>query len=64
LIGEEVIAQNSAKGLHGKIDRAEFSPGFHSHLVKCSMALLPTFTSTSMRMAKRAIFVFTLEMLN
>ena len=38
----------------------EFSPPFHSHLVKCTVALVPH----PVHMVKRVMFVFILELLN
>jgi hypothetical protein len=43
-----------------KITWVEFSPPFHSHLVKCALALVPH----PVPRVKRVMFVFVLELLN
>jgi hypothetical protein len=57
-------AESSQKDEKGEIVWVEFSREFHSHLVKCGMALLPSMAFASLQMAKKAIFVFVLEVLN
>ncbi|KAG8217223.1 hypothetical protein J3R82DRAFT_5309 [Butyriboletus roseoflavus] len=42
----------------------EFSPSYHSHLVKCTLSLLPRLAPSAIPMAKRAMFVYILEVLN
>jgi len=43
-----------------KTSWVEFSPPFHSHLVKCAVALVPH----PVHMVKRVMFVYILELLN
>lgn len=57
-------AESSQKDEKGEIVWVEFSREYHSHLVKCGMALLPSMAFASLQMAKKAIFVFILEVLN
>ena len=61
LVREVDVAQKDDRG---NIAWVEFGKAFHSHLVKCAFALLPPLTHASERMARRATFVFILEVLN
>jgi hypothetical protein len=47
----------------GNISWVEFNPPFHSHLVKCAVALVPRL-GCPVPMVKRVMFVFILELLN
>ncbi|KAF8262913.1 hypothetical protein EI94DRAFT_1742244 [Lactarius quietus] len=60
LLDHTISAQ---KAKDGNISWVEFSPPFHSHLVKCAVALVPIH-ACPVPMAKRVMFVFILEMLN
>jgi hypothetical protein len=53
-------ALSAQKAESGKISWVEFTPQFHSHLVKCAVALVPHPLSK----VKRVMFVFMLELLN
>jgi hypothetical protein len=57
LMANTVSAQ---KAEDGKLSWVEFTPQFHSHLVKCAVALVPR----PVRKVKRVLFVFILELLN
>ena len=57
LLANGLSAQKSEDGL---ISWVEFSPPFHSHLVKCALALVPR----PVPRVKRVMFVFILELLN
>ena len=51
---------SAQKAEDGKISWVEFTPPFHSHLVKCAVALVPH----PVHVVKRVMFVFILELLN
>ncbi|KAH9020355.1 hypothetical protein EDB85DRAFT_1896224 [Lactarius pseudohatsudake] len=51
---------SAQKAEDGKISWVEFSPPFHSHLVKCAVALVPH----PIHAVKRVMFVYILELLN
>jgi len=51
---------SAQKAEDGQISWVEFAPQFHSHLVKCALALVPRLVSK----VKRVMFVFILELLN
>jgi hypothetical protein len=51
---------SAQKTKSGKISWVEFAPHFHSHLVKCAVALVPHPLSK----VKKVMFVFILELLN
>jgi hypothetical protein len=51
---------SAQKAEDGKISWVEFTPHFHSHLVKCAVALVPR----PVRKVKQVMFVFILELLN
>ena len=53
-------AISDQKAEDGKITWVEFTPSFHSHLVKCAIALVPR----PVPRVKRVMFVFVLELLN
>ena len=55
-----VISAQKAEG--GNISWVEFAPQFHSHLVKCTIVLVPHLCP--MLKVKRVMFVFILELLN
>lgn len=57
LVSHIISAQ---KAEDGKISWAEFDPPYHSHLVKCAVALVPR----PVLKAKKAMFVYILELLN
>jgi hypothetical protein len=57
LVANAISAQ---KAEDGKISWVEFSPPFHSHLVKCTVALVPR----PVPKVKRVMFVYILELLN
>jgi hypothetical protein len=57
LLANAISAQ---KAEDGKISWVEFTPPFHSHLVKCAVALVPH----PVNKVKKAMFVFMLELLN
>ncbi|KAH9011413.1 hypothetical protein EDB83DRAFT_2322196 [Lactarius deliciosus] len=57
LLANAISAQ---KAEDGKIAWVEFAPSFHSHLVKCAVALVPR----PVPWVKRVMFVFVLELLN
>ncbi len=57
LLANVISAQ---KAEDGKITWVEFTPSFHSHLVKCAVALVPHPISW----VKRVMFVYALELLN
>ncbi|KAI9449124.1 hypothetical protein BJY52DRAFT_1227942 [Lactarius psammicola] len=57
LLANTISAQ---KAEDGKISWVEFTPPFHSHLVKCAVALVPH----PVHVVKRVMFVFILELLN
>ncbi len=57
LLANVISAQ---KAEDGKITWVEFTPSFHSHLVKCAVALVPRPISR----VKRVMFVYVLELLN
>ena len=54
---------SAQKAEDGSISWVEFSPPFHSHLVKCAVALVPHH-ACPVPMVKRVMFVFILELLN
>jgi hypothetical protein len=54
---------SAQKAEDGKISWVEFSPPFHSHLVKCAVALVPHH-ACPVPTVKRVMFVFILELLN
>ncbi|KAF8258276.1 hypothetical protein EI94DRAFT_1708136 [Lactarius quietus] len=51
---------SAQKAEDGKISWVEFSPPYHSHLVKCTVALVPH----PVHKVKKEMFVFILELLN
>jgi len=57
----QVISAQKAED--GKLSWVEFPPPFHSHLVKCAVALVPH-RGCPLPMVKRVMFVFILELLN
>jgi predicted RNA-binding Zn-ribbon protein involved in translation (DUF1610 family) len=57
LLSHVISAQ---KAEDGKISWAEFDPPFHSHLVKCAVALVPH----PVPKVKKVMFVYILELLN
>ena len=57
LLSNAISAQ---KAEDGKITWVEFAPSFHSHLVKCAVALVPR----PIPWVKKVMFVFVLEVLN
>ena len=57
LLANVISAQ---KAEDGKTTWVEFTPSFHSHLVKCAIALVPR----PVPRVKRVMFVFVLELLN
>ena len=57
LLANAISAQ---KAEDGNISWAEFTPQYHSHLVKCAVALVPHPVLT----VKRVMFVYALELLN
>jgi predicted RNA-binding Zn-ribbon protein involved in translation (DUF1610 family) len=57
LMANVVSAQ---KAEDGNISWVEFTPPFHSHLIKCAVALVPH----PVHVVKRVMFVFILELLN
>ena len=59
LLASVISAQ---KAEDGNISWVEFTPQFHSHLVKCAVALVPCLCPVPK--AKRVMFVFILELLN
>ncbi|KAF8261060.1 hypothetical protein EI94DRAFT_1746853, partial [Lactarius quietus] len=56
-------AISAQKAEDGNISWVEFSPPFHSHLVKCAVALVPIH-ACPVPMVKQVMFVFILELLN
>jgi predicted RNA-binding Zn-ribbon protein involved in translation (DUF1610 family) len=54
---------SAQKAEDGNISWVEFDPPFHSHLVKCAVALVPRL-GCPVPMVKRVMFVFILELLN
>ena len=50
---------SAQKAEDGKFSWVEFSPQYHSHLVKCAVALVPH----PVRMVKKVLFVYVLELL-
>ena len=54
---------SAQKAEDGSISWVEFSPPFHSHLVKCAVALVPH-RACPVPMVKKVMFVFILELLN
>ena len=60
LLAQVISAQ---KAEDSNISWVEFSPPFHSHLVKCAVALVPRL-GCPVPMVKRVMFVFILELLN
>jgi hypothetical protein len=60
LLAHVISAQ---KAEDGDISWVEFNPPFHSHLVKCAVALVPRL-GCPVPMVKRVMFVFILELLN
>jgi predicted Zn-ribbon and HTH transcriptional regulator len=54
---------SAQKAEDGDISWVEFDPPFHSHLVKCAVALVPRL-GCPVPMVKRVMFVFILELLN
>ena len=60
LLANAISAQ---KAEDGNISWVEFTPPFHSHLVKCAVALVPH-RACPVPMVKRVMFVFILELLN
>ena len=57
LVDSVLSAQKNADGTHSWV---EFSPQFHSHLVKCAIVLVPH----CVHMVKRVMFVYVLELLD
>ncbi|KAH9075640.1 hypothetical protein EDB83DRAFT_2515324 [Lactarius deliciosus] len=57
LLANAISAQ---KAEDGNISWVEFSPPFHSHLVKCAVALVPH----PLHVVKKVMFVYILELLN
>jgi len=57
LVDSVLSAQKNEDGTHSWV---EFSPQFHSHLVKCTVALVPH----CVRTVKRVMFVYVLELLD
>jgi len=57
LVNSVLSAQKNEDGTHSWV---KFSPQFHSHLVKCTIALVPH----CIRMVKRVMFVYVLELLD
>ncbi len=57
LLANVISAQ---KAEDGKITWVEFTPSFHSHLVKCAVALVPR----PITWVKWVMFVYVLELLN
>ena len=57
LLANAISAQ---KAEDGNVSWVEFSPPFHSHLVKCAIALVPH----PIQVVKKVLFVFILELLN
>jgi hypothetical protein len=53
-------ALSAQKADNGKIFWVKFSPQFHTHLVKCAVALVPRLISK----VKKVMFVYILELLN
>jgi hypothetical protein len=53
-------ALSAQKAENGKISWVEFAPHFHSHLVKCTVVLVPH----PLLKVKKVMFVFILELLN
>ena len=53
---------SAQKAEDGNLSWVEFTPQFHSHLVKCAVALVPRLGLVSK--VKRVMFVFILELLN
>ena len=51
---------SAQKAEDGNISRVEFSPQYHSHLVKCAVALVPH----PVLMVKKVVYVYILELLN
>ncbi|KAF8274725.1 hypothetical protein EI94DRAFT_1712922, partial [Lactarius quietus] len=60
LLDHTISAQ---KAKDGNISWVEFLPPFHSHLIKCTVALVPI-PACPVPMVKQVMFVFILEMLN
>ncbi|KAF8256623.1 hypothetical protein EI94DRAFT_1821505 [Lactarius quietus] len=60
LVTQVISAQ---KAEDRKLSWVEFPPPFHSHLVKCAVALVPH-RGCPLPMVKRVMFVFILELLN
>jgi hypothetical protein len=60
LLAHVISAQ---KAEDGDISWVEFNPPFHSHLVKCAVALVPRL-GCPVPMVKQVMFVFILELLN
>jgi hypothetical protein len=48
----------------GGVSWVEFAPQYHSHLVRSTMSLFPRLAPSAVSMAKRAMFVYILEVLN
>jgi len=59
LLASVISAQKTEDG---NISWVEFTPQFHSHLVKCTVALVPCLCPVPK--VKRVMFVFILELLN
>ncbi|KAH9030354.1 hypothetical protein EDB85DRAFT_1891651 [Lactarius pseudohatsudake] len=57
LLANVISAQ---KAEDGNLSWVEFSPPYHSHLVKCAVALVPH----PIKVVKKVMFVFVLELLN
>jgi len=57
LVANAISAQ---KAEDGKLSWVEFAPPYHSHLVKCAVALVPH----PVHVVKRVMFVYILELLN
>jgi hypothetical protein len=53
-------AQKAQKANNGKIFWVEFTPQFHTHLVKCTVALVPQ----PILKVKKVMFMYILELLN
>jgi hypothetical protein len=53
-------ALSAQKANNGKIFWVEFAPQFHTHLVKCTVVLVPQ----PIQKVKKVLFVYILELLN
>ena len=54
---------SAQRSLSGNLDWVEFTPPFHTHLIKCATALLPP-QLCSMKQLKGILFAYVLEVLN